>query len=61
LQYWQKYHGPAARLLNATANSLNHVIRIMGWGLVYLAQSSKREKARREVKQNAASLQNIFT
>ena len=61
LQYWQQYHGPISRRLNAAANWLNHFLRIIGWSLIYVAQSSKREKARREVKQNAASLQSPFT
>jgi GT2 family glycosyltransferase len=54
LQYWGKYHGRTSMFFYVLAIWLDYIIRILGYGFVYLAKRSSRSRALAELKKNLA-------
>lgn len=56
LQFWEKHHGRASRQVYLLMAWLNHVVRILGYGAVYLTARSSRSVAAFKIKRSWACM-----
>lgn len=56
LQYWKKYRSRTALFFYGAVMWLEHLLRIFGWSVLYLAGRADRTRATFEVKQNFACM-----
>jgi len=59
--YWTKYHGRVSLVFYLVAIGLNHAIRVIVWGLMYLIKPGARSEALFALKRSAACLHYLMT
>jgi GT2 family glycosyltransferase len=56
LQYWKKHHGPISSYAYCLTVWLNHLVRTLGYSLVYLLKSSARQEAYFKIRRSLACM-----
>lgn len=56
LQYWKKHHGPISSYCYWLTVCLHHVVRTLGYGIIYLLNMSARQEAYFKIKRSVACM-----